>query len=390
MKNRKLKLNLQLFASSRLQEIEERLSAIHNELEAEGADLDALETEIKALKEERKGIKDNAEKRTKLINQVSNSTGLNVIKGFKNEDKEEKDADKKEMAINYRNAFLKKLLGEQLTEVEERAYVHTTTNTDAVIPEELQNKIYSTMEEAHPILKDVQVLRTGAVISIVKHTAIVAGDAAVVAEGVANDDEQNTFVNVTLSGKDFSKHVDFSYRMGKMAIPAFEQYLVKEIADRIGAAMAADIIAQIKTDLAVGNKNNAATPGTLVMGDLLKGLGLLKQTGRVYVYANNTTFYGNIAQMEGAEGLLSFIPNYQEAIAGQVLGKGIKEEDALADGEILILDPNQFIYNIVQDIMLERDKDIKTHVHTISGFAIAGGTMTNDKAGALITVGVAG
>lgn len=243
------------------------------------------------------------------------------------------------------------------------------------------------MEESHPLLADVQVLRTGAVITIAKHTAIVAGDAKEVAEGAANDDEENTFVNVSLSGKDFSKHIDFSYRLGKMAIPAFEQYLVTEIANRLGAAMTADIVAQIKKDLAVANKVSAVVPGTLALGDVLNGLGALKQTGRVYVYANNTTFYGNIAKLEGAEGLLSFIPNYQEAISGQLLGKGIKQEDALADGEILILDPNQFIYNMVQDIMLERDKDIKKHVHTISGFAIAEGTMTNDKAGALITVG---
>lgn len=289
--------------------------------------------------------------------------------------------------VDYKNAFLKNLLGVELTESEKTAYVHTTVNTDAVIPEELQNKIYSNMEESHPLLKDVQVLRTGAVITIAKHTAIVAGDAKQVAEGEANADEENTFVNVSLSGKDFSKHIDFSYRLGKMAIPAFEQYLITEIASRLGAAMTADIVAQIKSDLATANKIDAETPGTLALGDVLNGLGSLKQTGRVYVYANNTTFYGNIAKLEGAEGLLSFIPNYQEAISGQLLGKGIKQEDALADGEILILDPQQFIYNMVQDIMLERDKDIKKHVHTISGFAIAEGTMTNDKAGALITVG---
>lgn len=289
---------------------------------------------------------------------------------------------------DYKNAFLKNLLGVELTESEKTAYVHTTVNTDAVIPEELQNKIYSNMEESHPLLKDVQVLRTGAVITIAKHTAIVAGDAKEVAEGEANDNEENTFVNVSLSGKDFSKHIDFSYRLGKMAIPAFEQYLITEIASRLGAAMTADIVAQIKSDLATANKIDAETPGTLALGDVLNGLGALKQTGRVYVYANNTTFYGNIAKLEGAEGLLSFIPNYQEAIAGQLLGKGIKQEDALADGEVLILDPQQFIYNMVQDIMLERDKDIKKHVHTISGFAIAEGTMTNDKAGAMITVGI--
>lgn len=389
MRKNKFKLNLQLFGSNRLKEIELRLAAIVEEGKKDEADLDALTEERDKLVAERDALIKNAEKRQALINTVVNDDNATLLRSFKPENKEKETRFNAE-SPEYRNAFLKKLLGETLTEVEERAYVHTTENTEAVIPTELQNKIYSTMEEAHPILKDVQILRTGAVISIVKHTAIVAGDAKAVAEATANDDEENTFVNVTLSGKDFSKHVDFSYRLGKMAIPAFEQYLVKEIADRIGAAMAADIIAQIKLDLAVANKIDAETPGTLVLGDVLKGLGALKQTGRVYVYANNATFYGNIANMEGAEGLLSFIPNYQDAISGQLLGKGIKEEDALADGEVLILDPSQFIYNIVQDIMLERDRDIKKHVHTISGFAIAGGSMTNDKAGALITVGVAG
>lgn len=372
---------------NRLEEIKKRMAAIGAELEKEDADLDALDKEFNDLKEERKALIAKAEQRKTMMKNVADMEDAPVLGSYKEErgQKKEIGAD----SVEYRHAFLKSLLGEEMTDVEKRAYTHTTANTDAVIPADLQNKIYSTMEEAHPLLKDVQVLRTGAVISIVKHTAIVAGDAKEVAEGVANEDEQNTFVNVTLSGKDFSKHVDFSYRLGKMSIPAFEQYLVKEIADRIGAAMTRDIVAQIKTDLAAGNKVDAATPGTLVMGDILGGLSKLKQTGKVYVYANNATFYGAIANMEGREGLLSFIPNYQDAISGQILGKGIKEEDALDEGEILILDPNQFIYNVVQDIMIERDRDIKRHVHTISGFAIAGGTMTNDKAGALITVGVA-
>lgn len=375
---------------NRLEEIQKRMAAIGTEIEQEDSNLDELETELGGLKEERGNIMAKAEQRKKLTGDIASMEGVKVIEKF--EEKEERKQVANELtagSVEYRNAFLKRLIGEELNEVEKRAFTHTTANSDAVMPEELQNKIYSTMEEAHPLLRDVQVLRTGAVISIVKHVAIVAGDAAVVGEGVANVDEQNTFVNVSLSGKDFSKHVDFSYRLGKMSIPAFEQYLVKEIADRIGAAMTRDIVAQIKADLAVSNSIAASTPGTLQMSDILKGLGSLKSTGRVYVYANNATFYGSIASMTGAEGKLSFIPNYQDAISGQLLGKGIKEEDALAEGELLILDPSQFIYNVVQDVMIERDRDIKTHVHTIAGFAIADGTLTNDKAGALITVGTA-
>lgn len=346
------------------------------------SEIEAIDAEIRSIETMIAEIKDEPNERTAAVN--GDIPGI-VIAGA-NQSEARTSADKTE----YRTAFLKTLLGEKLSEAETRAFTHTTANTAQVMPEDLQNKIYSTMEEAHPLLADVQILRTGAVISIVKHTAIVAGDAKVVAEGVANDDEENTFVNVTLSGKDFSKHVDFSYRLGAMSIPAFEQYLVKEISDRIGAAMAKDIVAQIKSDLAAANKFAAAVPGTLAKADVLKGFGLLKGTGKVFVYANNATFYGNIANMTGADGLLSFIPNYQDQIAGQLFGKGIKEEDALAAGEVLMLDPTQFIYNVVQDIMLERDKDIKKHVHTIAGFAIAEGTLTNDKAGALITVGVAG
>lgn len=372
----------------RLTQIRERVAQIKVELGNEKLSLEevnSFEKEYNTLEEEKRTIEKTVETRKALEQRIVNLPEENVVKTFEKKTEERKEDHAKE----YRTAFLKSLLGEEMNEVEKRAFVATTDNTSAVMPAELQNKIYSTMEEAHPILKDVQVLRTGAVISIAKHTAIVAGDAAIVAEGVANVDEENTFVNVTLSGKDFSKHVDFSYRLGKMAIPAFEQYLVKEISDRIGAAMAKDIITQIKADLAVGNKFAAALPGTLAMADILKALGTLKATGKVNVYVNGATLYGNIASMTGAEGKLAFIPNYQEAIAAQLLGKSVKEEDALVAGEVLFLDPNQFIYNVVQDIMLERDKDIKKHVHTISGFAIAEGTMTNDRAGAVVTVGTA-
>lgn len=365
---------------NRLKEIELRLNAIKAELENENADIVALQKETDELIAERTALLEKAEQRKALLDKVAqNHSSGTMVRTFETPEKENAEE-------VYKRSYLKDLLGEELTAEERAAYTHTTENTGQVIPRELQNKIYSQMEEQHPLLKDVQVLRTGAVISIVKHISIEQGDAKKVNEGEANDDEKNVFVNVELTGKDFSKHVEFSYRLGKMAIPAFEAYLVKEIADRIGSAMAKDIVAQIKTDLNEKNKFTAAKPTQLELKDVLKALSLLKKTGKVNVYCNNASLYGAIASLEGVEGRLSFIPNYQEAIAGQLMGKSLKEEDALANGEILFLDPNQFIYNVVQDIMIERDKDIKKHKHIISGIAIASGTLTNDKAGALITV----
>ena len=351
-------------------------------------ELKTINEERATLEVKRTDYEAEGDKMKELRSKVADDDTLEVIKNFK-EDKQEERA-MENFEVEYRTAFLKKLLNEKLTEKEERAYLHTTANTDAVIPKELQNKIYSNMEGSHPILKDVQVLRTGAVISIAKHVSIDAGDAKIVGEGVANDDEQNTFVNVSLSGKDFSKHVDFSYRLGAMSIPAFEQYLVKEISDRLGSAMADDIVEQVKKDLHEDNNVDVEELGTLDINDVLAGLATLKGAPNSTVYVNSTTFYTNIAKMKDTTGMISFISDYTQGIAGQLLGKVIKLEDSVADGEVLVLDPSQFIYNVVQDVTLERDRDIKKHTHTIAGFAIAEGTLTNDKAGALITVGEVG
>ena len=376
--------------------IETRKAEITAMLDDKDLDIDKLEEldkEVDALEQRKLDIEKDVEVRKALLDKVAKAEDAEVIEIANSKHIEERNKMETikydNTSVEFRNAFLKNLMGKELTEVEERAFLHTTANPGAVIPKELENKIYSNMEEQHPILADVNVLRTGTVISIVKHTAIVAGDAAKKGEGVANDDEQNTFVNVTLAGNKFTKHVDLSYELDAMSIPAFEQYLVQEIGARLGAAMARDIVAQIKTDVAAANKFEAATPGTLALEDFLKGLGQLKGAGKVYVYTNNTTLYNNIAAVEGDAGRVSFVGNFQDGVAATLLGKGIKEEDAVADGELLILDPKQFTWNEVRGITFEQDRDIKKGVRTIAGHAIAEGTLTNDKAAVVIEVGAA-
>ena len=374
----------------RLQEIVDDLKNLQETLSSdEEVNVEEVEEKSNKLIEEKRSIEsqlkdldDAKEKRNKLLDDIAQGRKGIVIKEAEKEKGEERKMN--EDNTLYRSAFLKDLLGQKLTEAEERAFVHTTENTEVVVPEELQNKIYSTMEEKHPILADIQYLRTGAVISIVKHTAIVAGDAKEVAEGVANEDEENTFVNVSLAGKDFSKHIDFSYRLGKMSIPAFETYLVNELGERLASAVAKDVVAQMKLDINAGNKQTTAAG--LTFEDVTKALGSLKQAGTVNVYANNAAIYGDIVNLKGETGRDAFVPDYSNDISGRLLGKAIKEEDSLADDEILIVDANQFIWNEVQPLLIERDKNIKTHVHTISGIIIGEGALTNDKAGVLITV----
>lgn len=370
---------------TRLQEIEERLSAIKKEIENDGADIDALEKEVNDLTEERKGILDMAEKRKNLVNSIVTGQETTVVRKF---EEGEKNMEKRYDASSpeYRSAFFKKLAGEELTEVEERAYTHTTENTAAVLPTETVGGIWNLIEEQHSILGDITLYRTGTIIEVVKHTAIVAGDAKNVGENEANDDEQNTFVKVTLSGKDFSKHVEISYALGRMNGVALEDYLKREIAERLGAALAAEVIAQIDKDIDVDNGALATETDLPTWKEIAEAYGKIKNAGALTVYVNNATLYNKLVSLTDKNDRPLFQPSMQAGVQGVLLGAQVKIEEALADNKILIGDPKKIVGNMIQDIMIEADKDIKRHVDIYSGYARFECALIAPKAFAKLTV----
>ena len=276
----------------------------------------------------------------------------------------------------YRTAWCKEMLGMALTDEERNAFVHTTGTTSGqtagyTIPTTLLNKIWDLIEGKHAILGDITIYRTGTILEVAKRTAIAAGDAATVSEGAApSDDENNTFAKVTLSGKDFAKTVEISYALGIMSIDGFEQFIVNEIADRLGAALAADIITQIGTDYySTGNDLDVATSGKVVWTDIAGALAVLKNVNGITVYASQATIYKYIVGMVDSTGRPLFQHDANEAIRGYLAGFPVKVEDAIADDLIWLGDPKQVVGNMVQDIMVESDKDIKKHVNIFSGYA---------------------
>lgn len=365
-----------------MNEIEERMAEIRKELELPEADIDALETEVRKLNERKEELNNKAEKRAALLKSVAeNGT---VVRNFA-EKKEERElgASSKE----YRNAFLKNLLGEDMTKEERAAFVNTTATTPNVLPTQMLNAIWDLVSTQHSIMGDITVYRTGTVIEIVKHTAITQGDAKVVSENAANDDEQNTFVKVTLSGKDFSKHVDISYAMQRMSMDAFENYLTNEIARQLGAAMATDVVAQIESDMDGGNKESTAG-AEITFAELASLFGKIENANNIVVYAKRSTIYNYLVGMVDKNGRPIFQPTAQAGAEGTVLGAMIKIEDAVTSNKLLVGDPKNVVYNMVQDIMIESDRDIKKHVTTYSGYARGEGALIAPKSFAELTVNV--
>lgn len=312
-----------------------------------------------------------------------------TVSGGKVVEKMENEMLKRENMVGsqeYKNAFLKTLLGRELTEMENVAYVHTTTQENAPVPTEMLNEIWDLIYGEHHILEDITIYRTGTIMEVVKHTAVTQGKAKKVAEGEANDDEQNTFVKVTLSGKDFSKHVDISYAMQKMSIPAFETYLKNEIATGIGEELAKEVIAAIGTGMEAENKIETAAAGTVSYKDLAKLFGQLKRVGSLNIYATRNTIYNQLVGLTNDSGTPIFQQVINPNVEGALFGAQIKTEDAVADGTILVGDGKKFVFNMIQDIMVESAKDIKKHVVTHSGYARGEGALIDGKAFAQLTL----
>lgn len=367
---------------NRKEEIESRLSAISAEIDNDGANIDALTEEVRSLKEELRQINEAAEKRRKLRDEVSNGSGEVVRQFGQHTEARTYGAGSKE----YRNAFLKNLLGLDMTSEERAAFVHTTANTAAVLPTTMLDSIWDLVSQRHAIMGDITIYRTGTILEVVKHTAIAQGAAKTVAENVANDDEQNTFVKVTLSGKDFSKHVDISYAMERMSVDALERYLIDEISASLGDAMADDVITQIGTDMARGNKVNSAANSALTFKELAALFGMLKRVGAVTVYATRSTIYNYLVGMVDTTGRPIFQSAAQAGQEGFILGAQIKVEDSVADNVVLVGDARRVVYNMIQDIMIESDKDIKKHVTTYSGYARGSGALIDPDSFAQLTI----
>lgn len=356
-----------------LEEIKARLEEIRGLLQSETAEnIEALTQEVTDLESRKKELEDmEARKQAAELLEKMEVQPQKIIKPAEGR-KDMFEIDSKE----YRTAWCKEMLGLPMTEEERTAFVHTTGTTSGqtagyTVPTTLLNTIWDLIEEKHSILGDITIYRTGTILEVAKRTAIAAGDAATVAEGAAPaNDENNTFAKVTLSGKDFAKAVEISYALGIMSIDGFEQFITNEIADRLGAALAADVITQIGTDYySTGNDLDVATSGKVVWSDIAGAFAVLKNATNVTVYASQATIYKYIVGMVDSTGRPIFQQTANEGVRGYLLGAPVKVEDAIADDLIWIGDPKQVVGNMVQDIMVESDKDIKKHVNIFSGYA---------------------
>ena len=342
------------------------------ELEKLAEERQAIDAEIENRK--KKAAADEL-RREKVANGQIGGNIMSIMPENETRNEEVFDASSPE----YRSAWLKKMavrdnvsLFGELNEKETRAYTHTTANTGAVVPTEVMNRIVELVESMYPIYNDASKSAMTSGFQIPRHSAIAAGDAAATNEAAANSDEQDTFTYLPLSGVEIKKHIVISRKMKWQSIAAFEDWIVKHIAERIGVAKETRILSQL-VDATYGIANaNIATGVEATDANIRAKLALVRGTGAKVLYANAYTIWNILAGINDGAGNKAFIPSPQAdpVTKGVVYGYTVKEDNNLADKVMLAGAPNTIVANDFEALFINRAMDPKTFEDIIAGYSL--------------------
>lgn len=364
-------------------QVEARLAEIRTAITAEDADIDALDAEVDALEARKQAIIAETEKRNATIAKLNAGAG-NVTETHENE--ETRMPNYNVDSPEYRNAWLKDLaqashinLGEMTAE-EREAFTFTTSNSGNVVPTVIANRIVELVESNSPMYNDATKSGMSQGFAIPRHTAINQGDATTTNEGVANDDEQDTFDQLTLSGVEIKKHCVISRKMKFKSISAFEDWVVSHIAARIAVAKDAVIVSRLDDATYGIAAANVLTSQTYAEATIRAIFAKIRGNGVKKVYANSNTIWNGLAGIK-IDNKLAFVPSAMEnpLEVGRLFGAVVVEDNNLSDNVAYFGIPSKILANDYDELTMQASRDPKTFEDIIAGYSLFDAGLENPK-----------
>jgi len=365
-----------------LEQINARLAEIRSLVDGNdpNIDIEALTQEANDLIAQRNTLQQAETRRRELRALVAGGEGEVVRSGIGQPMNPQMNEQRGADSLEYRNAWLRNLARDNqgnmllgpMTEAERRAFVFTTENTGAVVPTMVLDRIAELVRATAPLLADSTLTNFTRGFGVPRHKATAAGDAKVTAEGVANDDEEDTFDLLALDGEEIKKHITMSRKMQIQSIEAFYTWVTTHLAERIKQAKERLILERLddaEVGMAAGNKLEEAE---LTDALVLKAMSLIKSGGAKSIYANNTTIWNTIAKVTDADDKKLFIPNSMSdpIITGRVYGAPVKEDTEIPDN-VLYIGVGKFVLtNDFDDLEIVPAVEPKTLKQIITGYSL--------------------
>lgn len=367
-----------------IKEIEERLSAIKVELEAEGADINALSKEADELLAERENIAKAEETRQAALAKIANlpsDQGETIIP------KEDNDMSERTFTVDtmeYRDAFLKHLMGKELDE-EERSAVTAT----AAIPTVTMNKIIGVLENT-PLVAAVDVTYIPGNVSFPVENSV--GDAAWVAMGTSSTDSGDSLTSVSLSAYKLVKTVEITADVQAMAIDAFESWLVSRLANKIAKAVDAGILNGhgstsgecLGIAVSKSTEDGTYTKTTCKWSDFTSIIGTLKteyhQNAKFVM--GRTFFFNRVLGLENSQGNPIVVMDPQAPGKYNLLGFPVIVDDNVTSGDVYFGDLKAYKFNFAKAPEVTSDDSVafKTGSRVYRAMALADGKLADSNA----------
>jgi HK97 family phage major capsid protein len=326
----------------RMEEIVKRLGEIKAETEKPDADLNALEEESRNLTTEYEELRtrvEEAERRQRILNEAAES-GL-TVRNFAPQAAPEArsyNADSPE----YRSAFLKRMRGIELTEVEERAMSSAEGSVGATIPTQTVNKIIEKVHQYAPLLSKIDLVSVPGYVKI--PTEGTTTDAAIHAEGETIKAGEDTINYIQLGMYEITKLLTISKTVELMSVDAFETWLTDKLARTIAEKITGYILVGTGTnepqgiDAIAWDENNSVTVAagkSLAVSDLDTTVGLLNggyDSGAEWVMSKRTFFNDFRALQDNAKNKVI----WQEGGNWYVEGYPVTFDDRLKEHDAIL------------------------------------------------------
>jgi HK97 family phage major capsid protein len=368
--------------------IQERKAQIAEEINAENADLEALNAEIDALEERANGLREAAEKRAAMAKRVA-QTGKPVKNIVEEEEMEQKKFSPD--TVEYRDAYMKKLMGKDLS-VEERTAL---TSAADVIPTQTMNEIYGRLAD-NPLYNELNIMRFPGYVQVPYEKTV--NNASWVAMGTASTDSADEVDSVSLSMYKLIKTVEITADIAHASIPAFSAWLVDRLAQKMVAAICYGVLQGSGSGQATGIIPELTPEATTVTYNSILSImaAVPAQYHRDAVFTMSAaTFFNKVMTLKDKNDrplVMQGMTGVDQAPVYTLLGhRVILEESASTNSADSILFGNYrdgYAFNFARDIEITADDSVEFRKgsRVYRGMALCDGKPVIEEAFAVIRV----
>lgn len=285
--------------------------------------------------------------------------------------------------VEYRMAFAKHVVSGAAIPTELRANT-LTSNVGAAIPENLLPQIIEKIESY------------GNVLPLITKTSYAVGQtiavdglkpvASWVAEGAGSDKQNKELTSIVFGAYKLRCEISFSQEVSVQTLPAFEALFVKQVAEAMAKAIEGRVVSN---NSATGSPRGIlAEAGKTITVESLDFATLCEFEGAVpAAYEAGAKWFMNKATFMKIYGLTDQagqpIGRVNYGLAGKperyLLGRDVVITEHLANDELFIFDPADYVLNTSYDLGIQRKQDWDTEDHYIKAVMSVDGKVVDSS-----------